>query len=107
MQLLCFILTTQLIADQVGTEYGKDMKALLLHEKEKIFVEPDLVCTGPEDPNGNPTQAPGDMERYKAKLLIYHKEDKEYDLNKAKLFNEMLGRSQVPVRSRLDNDTGF
>jgi hypothetical protein len=78
-----YIHTTEAIADFVGVEYGRDMRMLVKHGKEKTFTKPRI----PRSENATS----GLMEKYKTVLGIFHQEKKEFHENKAKVFIIILG----------------
>jgi hypothetical protein len=47
------------------------------------------------------------MEKYKTELLIFHREKKEFQDNKAKLFVIILGQCTHNVKSKLENESGY
>jgi Zinc knuckle len=93
-----YLRTTEAIADYVGVEYGRDMRMLVKRSNEVIFKEPEDPATG----------KPGiSMEKYKAELSLYHKENKLYKENKSKVFVIILGQCTLVVKSKLENDEDF
>jgi hypothetical protein len=94
-----YLLTTEAIADFVGVKYGRDMRMLVKHGTEKTFTEPRI-------PRSEDT-TPGLMEKYKTKLRIFHREKKEFQDNKAKVFVIILGQCTHNVKSKLENELGY
>jgi hypothetical protein len=87
------------IADFVGVEYGRDMRMLVKHGTEKTFTEPRI-------PRSDDT-TPGLMEKYKTELRICHREKKDFQDNKAKVFVIILGQCTLNVRSKLESELGY
>jgi hypothetical protein len=79
---------TEAIADYVGVQYGQDMRMLVKRSIEVTFTEIS-------------------MEKYKAKLNLYHRDKKLYKENKSKVFIIVLGQCTQVVKSKLENDEGF
>ena len=100
-----YLRTTEAIADYVGVEYGRDMRMLVKKSKDKVFTEP----LPPRTAEGTATTvpAPGKLEKYRTELMIYHKDQKEYTEQKAKVFVVILGQCSSEVKNKLANDTGF
>jgi hypothetical protein len=73
-----YLRTTEAIADFVGVEYGRDTRMLVKHGTEKTFTKPRI-------PRSDGT-TPGLMEKYKTELRIFHRDKKEFQDNKAKVF---------------------
>ena len=94
-----YLRTTEAIANYVGVEYGKNMRMLVKYGTEKTFTEPRAPRS---DEN-----TPGLMEKYKTELTIYHKDVKEYEDQKAKVFVVILEQCSSVVKGRLENDSGF
>ena len=94
-----YLRTTEAIADFVGVEYGRDMRMLVKHGTEKTFTEPRI-------PRSDDT-TPGLMEKYKTELRIFHREKKEFQDNKAKVFVIILGQCTHNVKSKLENELGY
>jgi hypothetical protein len=94
-----YLRTTEAIADFVGVEYGRDMRMLLKHGTEKTFTEPRI-------PRSDDT-TPGLMEKYKTEHRIFHREKKEFQDNKAKVFVIILGQCTHNVKSKLENELGY
>jgi len=69
-----YLQTTEAIADFVGVEYGRDMRMLAKTSNEKIFTEP----LPPRAATDTTVLAPGRLEKYCTKLMIYHKDIKAY-----------------------------
>jgi hypothetical protein len=88
-----YIRTTEAIADFVSIEYGRDMRMLVKHGTEKTFTKPRI--TRSED------TTPGLMEKYNTELRIFHREKKEFQDNKAKVFVIILGQCTQNVKSKL------
>jgi hypothetical protein len=63
-----YLCTTEVVADFVGVEYGRDMRMLVKRGTEKTFTEPRI-------PRSEDT-TPGLMEKYKTKLRTFHREKK-------------------------------
>jgi hypothetical protein len=91
-----YLRTTEAIADFVGVEYGRHTRILLKHGTEKIFTEPRI-------PRSNDTTQ-GSMEKYKTELQIFHREKKEFQDNKAKVFVIILGQCTHNVKSKLEKE---
>jgi hypothetical protein len=79
-----YLCTTEAIADFVGVEYNRDMRMLMKLGTEKTFTEPRI-------PRSDGT-TPGLMEKYKTELPIFHREKKEFQDNKAKVFVIIIGK---------------
>ena len=94
-----YLCTTEAIADFVGVEYGRDMRMLVKHGTEKTFTKPRI-------PRSDDT-TPGLMEKYKTELRIFHREKKEFQDNKAKVFVIILGQCTHNVKSKLENELGY
>ena len=47
------------------------------------------------------------MEKYKTELRIFHREKKEFQDNKAKVFVIILGQCTHNVKSKLENELGY
>jgi hypothetical protein len=94
-----YLRTTEVIADFVGIEYGRDMRMLVKHGTEKTFTEPRI-------PRSDDT-TPGLMEKYKTELRIFHREKKEFQDSKAKVFVIILGQCTHNVKSKLENELGY
>ncbi len=94
-----YLRTTEAIADFVGVEYGRDMRMLVKHGTEKTFTEPRI-------PRSDDT-TPGLMEKYKTELRIFHRDKKEFQDNKAKVFVTILGQCTHNVKSKLENELGY
>jgi hypothetical protein len=94
-----YVRTTEAIADFVGVEYGRDMRMLVKHGTEKTFTEPRI-------PRNNDT-TPGLMEKYKTDIRIFHREKKEFQDNKSKVFVIILGQCTHNVNSKLENELGY
>ena len=94
-----YLCTTEAIADYVGVKYGKNMRMLVKHGKEKSFTEPK--------PPRKDDSTPALLEKYKSELTIFHRESKEYKEQKAKIFVIILGQTSRSVKSKLENDTQF
>ena len=94
-----YLRTTEAIADFVGVEYGRDMRMLVKHGTEKTFTEPRI-------PRSDDT-TPGLMEKYKTELRIFHRDKKEFQDNKAKVFVIILGQCTHNVKSKLENELGY
>jgi hypothetical protein len=92
-----YLRTTEAIANFVGVEYGRAMRMLVKHGKEKT--------TKPRIPRNEDT-TPGLMEKYKTELRIFHREKKEFQDNKAKVFVIILGQCTHNVKSKLENELG-
>jgi hypothetical protein len=63
-------------------------------------------------PLENPTvlpdnTTPGLMEKYKTELRTFHREKKEFQDNKAKVFVIILGQCTHNVKSKLENELGY
>jgi hypothetical protein len=93
-----YLCTTEANADFVGVESGRDMKMLVKYGTEKTFTEPRI-------PRSDET-TPGLMEKYKIELQIFHREKKEFQDNKAKVFVIILGQCTHNVKSKLENELG-
>jgi hypothetical protein len=91
--------TTEAIADFVGVESGRDMRMLVKHGTEKTFTKPRI-------PRSEDT-TPGLMEKYKTELRIFHREKKEFQDNKAKVFVIILGQCAHNAKSKLENELGY
>ena len=94
-----YLHTTEHLADYVGVELGRDMRMLVKKGLEKTFTEPEV-------PTGNKPGV-GALEKYKTELSIYHREKKEYQEHKAKVFVHILGQCTQAVKSKLDDDPEF
>jgi hypothetical protein len=94
-----YLHTTEAIADFVGVEYGRDTRMLVKHGTEKTF-------TGPRIPRSDDT-TPGLMEKYMTKLRIFHRDKKEFQDNKAKVFVIILQHCTHNVKSKLENELGY
>jgi hypothetical protein len=94
-----YLHTTEVIADFVGVEYGRDMRMLVKHGTEKTFTKPRI-------PRSDGT-TPGLMEKYKTELGIFHQGKKEFQDNKAKVFVIILGQCTHNVKSKLENELGY
>jgi hypothetical protein len=94
-----YIRTTEAVADYVGKEYGKDMRMLVKNQTERNFTEPRAPR--------KEESTPGLLEKYKTELGIYHKDRKEYNDNKSKVFVVILGQCLPSVRSKLESDDGY
>jgi hypothetical protein len=90
-----YLRTTEAIADFVGVEYGRDMRMLVKHGTEKTFTKPRI-------PRSKDT-TPGLMEKYETELKIFHREKKEFQDDKAKVFVIILGQCIHNVKSKLEN----
>ena len=98
-----YIRTTEAIADYVGVEYGRDMRMLVKKGKDKTFTEP-----GPPKLKKNETELPaGALEKFRTELNIFHREKKEYQEQKAKVFVVILGQCSQMAKSRLESDPDF
>jgi hypothetical protein len=91
--------TREAIADFVGVEYGRDMRSLVKHGTEKTFTKPRI----PRSKDATP----GLMEKYKTVLRIFHRDKKEFQDNKAKVFVIILGQCTHNVKSKLENELGY
>jgi hypothetical protein len=94
-----YLCTTEVIADFVGVEYGRDMRMLVKHGIEKTFTEPRI-------PRSDDT-TPGLMEKYKTELGIFHRVKKEFQDNKAKVSVIILRQCTHNVKSKLENELGY
>jgi hypothetical protein len=94
-----YLLTTEAIANFVGIEYGRDMRMLVKHGTEQTFTEPSMPRSK--------EATPGLMEKYKTELQIFHREYKEFQGNKAKVFVIILGQCTHNVKSKLENESGY
>jgi hypothetical protein len=92
--------TREATADSVGVEYGRDMRMLVKHGTEKTFMEPSM-------PRRSKDATPGLMEKYKTELRIFHREKKEFQDNKAKVFVIILGQCTHNVKRKLENELGY
>jgi len=95
-----YLHTTQAVADYVCKEYGKDMRMLVKQGRERTFTKPIA-------PRTTADSTPGLMEKYKTELSIFHRDRKEYNDHKAKVFVVILGQCSRIVESKLENDDGF
>jgi hypothetical protein len=93
-----YLRTTEAITNFVGVEYGRDMRMLVKRGKEKTFTKPRIPMS--ED------ATPGLMEKYKTELHIFHREKKEFQDNKTKVFVIILGQCTHNVKSKLENELG-
>lgn len=94
-----YLRATEEIAEHVGGIYGNDMKVLVKYGTVKAFTKPSAP-TG-KDP------ALGKVTEYKADLANYHKEQKQYQDDKEKVFSVILGQCTVVVKTRLEQDEDF
>jgi hypothetical protein len=78
----------------MGIEYGREMRMLVKHGTEKTFTEPRIPRS--ED------ATPGLMEKYKIELGIFHREKKEFQDNKAKVFVIIPRQCTHNVKSKLE-----
>jgi hypothetical protein len=90
--------TMEAITNFVGVEYGRDIRMLVKHSTDKTFTEPTM-------PRSKDT-TPGLMEKYKTQLRIFHRDKKEFQDNKAKVFVIILGQCTHNVKSKLENESG-
>jgi hypothetical protein len=89
-----YIRTTEVVADYVGKEYGRDMHMLVKNQTKRTFTEP----RAPRKEESTPRL----LEKYKTELGIYHKDQKEYKDNKSNIFVVILG----PVPPISEEQTG-
>lgn len=71
---------------------------LVKHEEEKKFPEPKVP---------KKDAAPNEMEKYKIKMQIAHREDNQCKKDKGTLFGVIKSRCSHVVKSKLENDPGF
>ena len=95
-----YLRTTEGIADYMGRKNGKDMQMLVQnHTTEKNI-------TGPRAPRKKDA-TPGLLEKYNTELNNYHKNKKEYEDHKLKIFAVILGQCTPMVRSKLESNNSF
>ena len=94
-----YLRTTEAIADYVGVEYSRDMRMLVKNGTEKNF-------DGPSPPKSEDV-SPGTLEKYKLELSIYHKDKKEYNDHKSKVFVIILGQCSHSVKNQLVNEKEY
>jgi len=95
-----FLRVRDAIADEVGIEYGKDMRNLVKYGTEKTFQKPTR-------PDEKEAKVPGRLEEYKEEMAIYRKESKMYDDFKAKTYIRILDRCCLEWKHRLEKDGEF
>ena len=94
-----YLRTTEAIADYVGVEYGRDMRMLVKNGTVRTFTEPK--------PPEKSEQTDGLLQKYKTELTIFHRDKKEYEDHKSKVFVMILGQCTQTVKSKLESDSGF
>jgi hypothetical protein len=110
-----FIRTTEAIAEYVGVNYGWKMRMLVKNRRETVFTKPTMPTAAKvttRSQAGTETKVPGSvssaqMADYKAELDNYHRDTREYQDNKAKVFVVILGQCTVAVLSWLENGQGL
>jgi len=93
-----YIRTTRGIAAYCSTEFGKNMNMLVKYGRETEF-------TAPRAPSEAAGTAP--LQTYKVKLTEHHKDVRNYQEEKAKVFAIILGQCSRVLQSKLENDTEF
>ena len=91
--------TKKAIAEHVKVEYGEEMFKLVKHSQEAEHTEPR--APGGADPGR------AAIERYKAKLAMFHKDTREYRDNKSKVFGIVHGQCSPELKNKLEYDTEF
>ena len=95
-----YIKAIEHIGEYVGLHYSKELQTLVEDQEEATFTEPKA-------PRKETEAAYGALEKYKAELLTYHKEKREYKDNKAKVFVIIFGQCTDDVKACLLDDSEF
>lgn len=88
-----YVRTTKLLAEYVGTEFGKEMWTLVSKKLETTFTEP-------VDPGTDATK--GQLEKYKMQLQEVMRDEKRYKKEKAKVFRIVMGQCLSAMRNKLE-----
>ena len=102
-----YIHTKEAIAHYAGVNYGKNMRMLVKNGEEKKFTKPTLEAPKKKKGQEDRDPSPGELEEFKMELLLYHKEKKEYNEQKQKLFIVILGQCTRATKNKLFSDSKF
>ena len=102
-----YIHTKEAIAHYAGVNYGKNMRMLVKNGEEKKFTKPTLEAPKKKKGQEDRDPSPGELEEFKMELSLYHKEKKEYNEQKQKLFVVILGQCTRATKNKLFSDSKF